>query len=202
VTGDLCRDSGVPVKKYIKFTCPNGCPKEADGIFRCYENREDSTTLLKLDGACGQVDQLYGDSDATYCGYTEYNCDQTRCQKSDTPVPPSTPTPSKPPHVTPPPGPLCLNVSLRQNGQALTPSALASFKPKKGDSIQIACGQVTGASRYIFRIVEPDGVIVNLTGIGNVSASYTISKAGKFNAQCQICIGNGDQGCYDFSRIR
>lgn len=85
--GNCPNDPSKSIVKYVKFTCPNGCIQTTEqGVtaWRCYDNRVDSNSPLSLDGACGQVDALSGTSDANFCGYTEYSCDQARCQGGTT----------------------------------------------------------------------------------------------------------------------
>ncbi len=288
----------TPARRYVKFTCPNGCQLTTEqGVtaWRCYERRQDSTTPLTLNGECGQVDVLSGDTDATYCGYTEYTCDQARCQPQQTP-PPSTPpaqascvrlelldeTGSTVLNQTPasgnvrfrcvgapgsnyyfftarsnqtgplnliyqgdssmtfpiaitdylhvqcnpcigtscasaenvntscnfeytrqiPPGPQCLALWM-----ASTENPTVSLtNPHVGDSILLGCGQVQGAARYVFRVTEPDGNVVNLqpldvTAAPRTSQAYTITKQGRHYAQCQICTGQADSTCFAYETL-
>lgn len=294
----------LPARRYVRFTCPNGCSLTTEGgvtDWRCYgENggtRTDSTTPLSLNGECGQVDVLSGDTDATYCGYleTEYTCDQPRCQPQQTP-PPSTPpaqascvrlelldeTGSTVLNQTPasgnvrfrcvgapgsnyyfftarsnqtgplnliyqgdssmtfpiaitdylhvqcnpcigtscasaenvntscnfeytrqiPPGPQCLALWM-----ASTENPTVSLtNPHVGDSILLGCGQVQGAARYVFRVTEPDGNVVNLqpldvTAAPRTSQAYTITKQGRHYAQCQICTGQADSTCFAYETL-
>lgn len=95
-TGAKCpNDGSLTIKKYVKFTCPNGCPVTTEqGVTagRCYENRQESTGPISLNGACGQVDALSGDADGTFCGTTEYNCTGP-CLRQPTSPPAATSTP-------------------------------------------------------------------------------------------------------------
>lgn len=178
---------------FIKYTCPNGCAlttEEGIEAWRCYENGEFSTTQPTLDGACGQVDALTEAGNlGTYCGYTEYTCDQARCQNPDaTPPPDKTPEPT-PTSTPPPPGPMCMQVSI-------SPTA-----PVIGDNVTITCGAVAGVSQYTFRVILPNGtnqvLAQNPAGSPN-SVPFQITGGGQHYAQCQIC-PNGK--CYDFEPI-
>jgi hypothetical protein len=69
---------------------------------------------------------------------------------------------------------------------------------KIGDAITLTCGQVNEATRYIFRILQPDGTITNLAATGRTSESFTITKSGRHAAQCQICTGNTPDTCLPY----
>lgn len=190
-SGNLCPNPpNLPAVKYVKFTCPNGCTQEGDGIWRCYDVRaQESSTPIGLNpGECGQVDVLSGTSDSTYCGYIAYNCDQPQCQRT------STPPPTTPPVTTPPVGPQCLNITM----QNVTGGRVTVLPPQLGDSVRFTCGTVAGVNRYVFRVIEPDGTIVPLQATGAVSATYNVEKFGTFKAQCQICTGANDNTCTPF----
>lgn len=83
-----CANTGQPITLYRKFTCPNGCFKDTDNVWRCNSNEQDSTTPISLGGACGQVDEIDGSN--AFCGTYEYTCGNSACQpaqSSPTPVP-------------------------------------------------------------------------------------------------------------------
>lgn len=92
-------------------------------------------------------------------------------------------------------GPMCISISMTN---VSNPSAAPSADPELGDAITLTCGEVSEASRYIFRIVEPDGNTVNLNATGRTSQSYTITKDGPHSAQCQICTGDSDDSCLPY----
>jgi hypothetical protein len=92
-------------------------------------------------------------------------------------------------------GPMCLSLSLTNISN---PSAGATDDPELGDAVNFTCGLVDGASRYIFRVIEPDDTIVDLAATGATSAQYTISKDGMHYAQCQICTGADDSTCHAY----
>lgn len=190
-TGAMCVNPPYsPVKKYVKFTCPNGCVYDTDGqgvqAWRCYENMQQSDTPLSLaPGECGQVDEFSGiNPDGTadwnsYCGYKpeNYNCDQPQCHGGSTPTP------------TPPVGPMCLNITV-------SPSA-----PTAGQSVTFTCGQVSGSNiTYQFRVKTPAGTVVTvpaLTATANRSQSYLVSESGQYTAQCRICVSGACQSWED-----
>lgn len=95
----------------------------------------------------------------------------------------------------PPTGPQCLSLSLTN---VSNPTAPATADPELGDAVTFTCGLVNGAQRYIFRVIEPDGTIVNLQSTGATSAQYTIDQDGAFGAQCQICTGAADSTCHAY----
>ena len=70
--------------------------------------------------------------------------------------------------------------------------------PQLGDSVRFTCGTVSGASRYIFRVIQPDGTVQMLQATGATSANYNITQAGTYKAQCQICTGAADNTCHPF----
>jgi hypothetical protein len=78
------------------------------------------------------------------------------------------------------------------------PTAPATDDPEFGDAVTFTCGLVNGADHYIFRVIEPDGTIVNLQATGATSAQYTIDQAGAFAAQCQICTGAAESTCHPY----
>jgi len=190
--GRCPNDQNLVARKYLKFTCPNGCTNTTEGgvtAWRCYENRVEGTSPLTLNGACGQVDVLSGDTDASYCGYSEYTCDEIRCHGGGSTTPPTT-QPTVPP--TNSPGPMCLSVGLSNVTRPNQP-------PIKGDAIRLTCGTVTGASGYVFRIIEPDQTLIDLQATGAISSNFIITKSGTHFAQCQFCTGTGSaQDCREF----
>ncbi len=94
-------------------------------------------------------------------------------------------------------GPMCL--SIRMNN--ITRPTNTIQDPTLGDSVSLTCGTVSLAQRYIFRVVQPDGTISNLTATGPTSAAFTISQAGPYAAQCQICTGAADSTCLPYEPI-
>lgn len=95
-------------------------------------------------------------------------------------------------------GPMCLNISMIN---ALDSSTKITEDPKYGDVVKFACAQVEGITKYVFRVIEPDGVIKNLEATGRASEPYTIEKSGKFYAQCQICTENDPLSCHAFESL-
>jgi hypothetical protein len=95
----------------------------------------------------------------------------------------------------PPTGPMCISISMTN---ITRPANTATQDPSRGDAVRFTCGEVAGAARYIFRVIEPDGLIATLSATGRTSNSYTISKSGKFAAQCQICTGAADSTCLPY----
>lgn len=199
--GNLCPNanpdgSRSPAVKWVKFVC-NKCQRDPDGEYRCYEGRVDSNSPLSLaPGECGQVDVLSGASDSSYCGFTDYTCDQPQCQGG----PPSSPTPpsSPPPSAA---GPMCLNITMAKVNNLNQPTLQDAQAPVLGDTVRFTCGQVAGISNYTFRVIEPDGTLVPLQATGNVSATYTINKFGQFRAQCQICTSASPSSCQPFAQV-
>ncbi len=195
---NMCTDpakSNQSVAQYVKFTCPNGCRQDSDGLYRCYENAEYSSTPLSLNGACGQVDLYTTANDwGSYCGYSEYNCSGP-CQGTtqvQTPADQDEDVPENPPV-----GPICLNVSLvNTQGQAVATPAL-------NQQVALSCGQVNGVSRYDFRLIYPDGTVNYQEGAGNhLSSPFTLTQSGKYIAQCRICTSvSGTTQCHDFESI-
>lgn len=200
---NMCpNDATLPAVKYIKFTCPNGCTltTESDGVkaWRCYENREESSSPLYLnDGECGQVDVLSGSSDNTYCGYTDYNCDDP-CRGGGGGKP--SPTPTKPVVTQTQSGPSCNNIAMVDlQGVELTNNADDNFVPGQ-TTVKFRCGSDIPAlvDHYEFRITAPSGEEKTLTASsGTLSdGSYLIEESGMYSAQCRICI-SADQ-CHPY----
>ncbi|MEN8253276.1 MAG: hypothetical protein ABFQ62_02795 [Patescibacteria group bacterium] len=80
-TGNFCPDNpSLAAQQYVKFTCPNGCEMK-NGAWQCFENPVFSENNdMTLDGQCGQIDVMSQAWDwGSYCGYTEYTCDQPEC---------------------------------------------------------------------------------------------------------------------------
>jgi hypothetical protein len=104
----------------------------------------------------------------------------------------------------PPVGPQCLAVRLRTGDGKTGIQFGAGNDPKIGDSITLFCPKVEGVDHYRFRIVEPGGKRKPLA-VGTVSAQisvpYTITKSGKFFAQCQICTGAADTTCHPYENL-
>jgi hypothetical protein len=94
-------------------------------------------------------------------------------------------------------GPMCLDIDLvnSQNGTPLTED------PSFGDTIKFTCAEVADIDNYTFRVIEPDGAIVNLDSTGMTSEAYTITKDGKHFAQCQICTSEDDLSCLDYEAL-
>jgi hypothetical protein len=94
-------------------------------------------------------------------------------------------------------GPMCLDVAVVNSvtGTEITAD------PKFNDSIKFTCANVEGITNYAFRVVEPDGAIKTLTATGRVSEAYTITKSGKFFAQCQICASSDPLSCNAFEAL-
>lgn len=92
---------------------------------------------------------------------------------------------------------MCLDVAVIN---ALT-SAEITADPKFGDTIKFSCANVEGISNYAFRVIEPGNVIRTLTATGRVSEPYTITKSGKFYAQCQICTSDDPLSCQAFEAL-
>lgn len=190
-SGLTCPD-GRQAAIVVKFTC-NGsdspCANYGNGALECRQvpYQTSTTDALSLNGGCGQVDYYTavdgnGNPDwSTYCGHSELNC--TDCEG---PVQSIEPEPSNPPV-----GPVCLSI---------TPSITA---PKIGDNVTFTCGRVSGATRYDFRLVYPDGTIQKQTGTesnnpSSISQAFTISQSGKYTAQCRLCV---DGNCQAFESI-
>lgn len=132
--------------------------------------------------------QSYGDYDSLA------ECD-TNCSPVDLPSPP----PSVPPGETPPPpsGPQCRRIEM----QDATSSQPVS-QPEVGQSIRFLCGVPQDAedsriTRFDFRVVEPDGNVVNIDAISSgarQSQNYIVrNEAGTFYGQCRICTAEGCQ---------
>ncbi len=102
----------------------------------------------------------------------------------------------------PPAGPQCLAVRLRK-GDGVTPIRFGDNDPKRGESITIFCPDVEGADHYKFRVIEPDGTRqpVGASDNKNISRPYTITRKGKFFAQCQICTGADNSTCNPWENL-
>lgn len=94
-------------------------------------------------------------------------------------------------------GPMCLDIDLIDS-QTNTP---LTDDPAYGDTVRFVCAQVSGADHYIFRVIEPDGNIVNLDATGLTSTAYTISQDGRHFAQCQICTTSSDDSCHSYEGL-
>jgi len=132
------------------------------------------------------------DSCNDLCG--EANIDCTDCPPSSprpsTPPPSSpSPTPNVSPSPTPSPGPQCLNITMNNPAAEL------------GDQTTFTCGEVTGAVSYVFRVMDPNGIISNLNATGQISAPYLINQSGTYFAQCQICTGSTQASCHDWETL-
>ena len=106
--------------------------------------------------------------------------------------PPSTPTPTPSPTPSPtptPPGPQCLNIAMDNPGAEL------------GDQTTFTCGQVAGVDHYVFRVMDPDGIISDLAATGRISAPYLINQGGQYSAQCQICTSPQASSCYPWETL-
>lgn len=94
-------------------------------------------------------------------------------------------------------GPMCLDIDLAnaQTGIPLTED------PSLGDSIQFTCADVANVDHYVFRVIEPNGNIVDLDSTGRTSTAYTIVNDGKHFAQCQICTTENDLSCNPYEAL-
>jgi hypothetical protein len=70
-----------------------------------------------------------------------------------------------------------------------------------GDQTTFTCGEVTGAVSYVFRVMDPNGIISNLNATGQISAPYLINQSGTYFAQCQICTGSTQASCHDWETL-
>ena len=99
------------------------------------------------------------------------------------------------PNCQPPAGPMCLNITMKDaQGSPVS-------QPSLGQTVNFECGAVSGADHYIFRVVEPDGNILDLTANGRNSSNYTIDQAGTYHAQCQICTGADASSCHSYEPL-
>jgi hypothetical protein len=138
-----------------------------------------SPTLALCNEACSV------DSD---CYESNHSCTGGVCRLTANPTSPE---------CQPAIGPMCLDVDLvdSQTGVPLTQD------PSFGDSVKFTCAEVAGVDHYIFRVIEPDSNIVDVQATGRTSSAYTISKSGKFYAQCQICTTSSDDSCNSYEAL-
>lgn len=91
-------------------------------------------------------------------------------------------------------GPMCMSITLNN---VSNPSA-GSAGVKVGDAVTLTCGEVSGAASYIFRILQADGTITDLSSTGRTSESFNITSSGQHTAQCQICTGTTADTCLPY----
>lgn len=103
------------------------------------------------------------------------------------------------PSPTPSPvGPQCLNISMTN---VTRPTAAVTADPRLGDAVTFTCGEVAGASRYIFRVQLPNGQVQALSATGRTSQQLNIAEPGRYYAQCQICTGTAESTCMPFETL-
>lgn len=194
---DFCGPGEIVIdgecKDADKFQCDKNDPSACGGQpWRCHCQGGDACTGTKCEDiktSCENQGRSYCTNHQGFgmtCCFPGYSC----CPNGDgccqgtppptnppSPTPPTSPspTPSTSPSPTPPVGPQCLDITMNVND------------PQIGDDVTFTCGQVTEAISYVFRVMDPDGMISSLAAIGNVSETYTIETDGKYYAQCQIC---------------
>jgi len=173
------------------------CPKLING--RCMTNQVYSGTvtpnqsmnlasLVNIGGGstcwhqCDWNNPGDGASQGSLAAKTFYYCEGG---VNPPPAPPEGPgEPPAPPEPTPPPtGPICLNITSDKP------------TPKIGDQVTFTCGKVTGVTSYDFKLVEPDGNVIIQKGQtannpSSRSTPFKITKAGKYTAQCRICVSD------------
>jgi len=57
--------------------------------------------------------------------------------------------------------------------------------------VLFTCAEVVGAESYVFRVMDPNGIISGLESNGHISVPYLANQSGEYFAQCQICTGSG-----------
>ncbi len=205
-SGLTCPD-GQPAAITAKFTCGGDsgpCADFGNGGLECRSGDVIYSTDTKLTlatGECGQIDyytakQADGTPDwSTYCGHEGPVC--TGCESTNPPADDDDPdVPDNPPT-----GPQCLNISmLDAQNQTITSADI-------NDQVKFQCGQVSGVSRYDFRLIYPDGQRVKKLGTesnnpSRISPVFSINQSGKYAAQCRVCVKNGSAlECQPFETI-
>ncbi len=182
-TGLMCPNSPTtPAKKWIKFTCPNGCTQTTENgvtAWRCYENRQDSTTELNLaPGECGQVDVLSGTTDDTYCGYkpSNYTCDQSQCQRQPSPSP------------TTPPQSSCASLEVL-DPVSLAPVAKSAVVAGQEYRYRCVPGAGVPADYYFFTARSNTTGPLNLIYQGTSDLTFPIMTTDYLHVQCNPCVG-------------
>lgn len=113
-----------------------------------------------------------------------------------TPEPTSTPiaTNTLTPTVTP--APICVSISATNITAPFPDSA-----PRKNDQLTFTCGEVTGATRYEFRVRLPDYTYTSVQPVAEnarTSQPFTFSESGNHLAQCRICTGLEANSCSEW----
>lgn len=185
ISGTSCPDNTGTVLYSAIFTCPGGDKNNdgqctgADGAQLSFQSGK-YTTAPTGSGVCWQIDYYKAGSITSpnwnaYCGHmgTPELCEKTTDSGSPAPSP------------TTPPAPMCLNI------------VMSKANPVIGDQVTFTCGQVAGVTNYQFRTKLPTGQIQDIAASAagsNTSQALTISAAGTYYAQCQVCNANGCSG--------
>lgn len=98
-------------------------------------------------------------------------------------------TPQIPPSPTTPSGPQCLSITM------------SNQSPRIGDTVTFTCGNVAGASRYRFRLIDAAGAVIEPLATGRTSAPVSITQAGSYRAQCTFCTGPDNASCHQFEPL-
>lgn len=188
MTPDEFCGEGYSCDRYISFQCSalkltstsNGAPVCPDNPEYYTAAEKDKAVARAEATGCGQWDQVCsgGPKENQLCG--DFKIINQTCGNTGDVTNPN-----------PPVGPICSNI---------TPSIAT---PKIGDQVTYTCGRVTGATSYDFKLVHPDGSIERQTGAtssnpSSVSQPFTITQAGKYTAQCRICV---DGNCQNYELI-
>lgn len=174
------------------YSCDSYCTSNAQctGVnsgYTCTNNRcrlasnPNSSTCSPTEYTCNST--CTGDSQCQAIN-SSYVCSSGRCRLNSNPSSESC-TPSTA-------GPVCLNLSISKQN------------PIKGDTVTFTCGQVTGATKYEFRVKLPSGEIRNIQAAAsgsNVSRSFTVNGSGAHTAQCRICTGTDGSNCQAYESL-
>lgn len=198
-TGTTVLTTTPPTGTQVRFRCVGTTPSnyfffayrdtnEIDPLRLIYEGTSDLTFPITLQPfttvQCNPCVAGVGCSDSAS---VQSNCTFQVDRRTTSP----SPTPS-------PVGPQCLSISMTN---VTNPTAPATADPRLGDAVTFTCGEVAGASRYLFRVQNPNGTTSMLSATGRTSSQLVISEAGRYYAQCQICTGADDASCMPFESL-
>lgn len=129
-----------------------------------------------------------------------YNSDCTGAAPTATPtntpivsVPTATPTPTLPAATNTPVAGTCngIGVNYGLTGEPSRP-------PRIGEAVTFSCNQITGMSRYEFRVIQNGQVAATLqpnAAGSRISQPFVIPSEGSFQGQCRGCIGADPSSC-------
>jgi hypothetical protein len=213
-TGNQCCDGSTPIFDPTCHSTESRCPVPATGIPTraptsvptgnpttvppnpCLNTTEEVTTACGVNG-CGSCDQsvtLRGSDGITHCGHIcRQNPSCPGCTGVTPPLATNTPALTLSPTNTPVIGPVCLNVTM--NNPATT---TAGTPPSIGHVVTLSCSPVTGATRYEFRVRQPDNTLFEVNpsvSVITTSEAFQISMAGNYAVECRACATTDDSSC-------